>query len=227
MRWLLWVSGFSLPVVAAMGFHSTWPDDSEVLDHFGGFLAGYAALMAVGFAAVTGSLELERWNERRAIEKRADVAGQAIVAAIRFVGALKTMTTFFPKGDEADLSGDMKFEDVIAKVFAARQQQIAPDVDAFRSAGYLAEAFLPPNSVTAMRELWNVYDAIIGGWHQVLIYAPAKPEERRYYSEPAQKAVFAARDAMKDALDRAVRELRQYTATDGSIQDESHSDRRS
>lgn len=88
-----------------------WPAHSGVLDHFGGFLAGVAALLAIVFAAVKGSQELDEWKHRRRDEKASEVAGQTSVAAIKFEEALQLLVLPFARTDDRR---EAEFEQLIA-----------------------------------------------------------------------------------------------------------------
>ena len=196
---------------ACFGFVLIRPTSADALDHFGGFLGGYSALVGSVLVAVKGVQEWAEYKRRKAHEKASEVAGQAIVATIRFGEALPWLTTFFSLKIDPEHAEGQNYSNRLGQTFEARLAQLQDEVNAYRDASHQAEAYLPDDAVVEMRKLWKIYDNITQGWRQFILFAKGSGAHDPNLAHEGQQAVHAAEKEIGPTIERIKTVLRKYT----------------
>lgn len=98
------------------------------------------ALTAVLIGISKAKKELDRWREEKRDVKRAEIAGEVLVASLRFLSGLETIVSNFRlQVDEDEATSPYAFEDEVAK----RWVRFSETEKKFREAWQLAETYLP------------------------------------------------------------------------------------
>lgn len=130
------------------------------------------ALTSVGgfvFGVIKGSKELDKWRTERSATKRAEVAGEALVATIRFTDGLKQIASPFvvgsaPAEGEPEAVGEREREtqdaEWLGAVLTERWEAFKPFATRFVDAWELAQVYLPDDVSELMREMWKARSAI-------------------------------------------------------------------
>jgi hypothetical protein len=186
------------------------PDLAEPIAHFGGLLAGYAALVAAVFATVKGTQEWAEWQRRKRHDKMAEVAGQAIVTGTKFANALHGIALFMVLQGDPEREPDESYGDHQLKVLRSRIDRYREVVRDYEQAWLLAEAYLPDVPLRHVRELWDLFVEIQKGWRQFALGVASGPSTGDLAIK-AQQRVEEAMSSIDVKLDALRVELRKHT----------------
>jgi hypothetical protein len=130
------------------------------------------------------------------VEKRAEVAAQALVAVLRMLDALEGATSlgsFTPSGAE-DRSADRAARDrLMVLEVEARSASIEPYDEEFRRAWHMAEVFLPEDVRELLRTINNLRGEILAGHRMHAMALTQSPQhavefyKQGYGMEPQRK----------------------------------------
>ena len=172
------------------------------------FAAVVTALTA-GAAVVSARKELQAWRTQRRDEKRALVAGEALVAASDVWTALQTAISKDGWDDGVRDSDHIKY---LFKLLSV------PSYQQFRSARVQVEIFLSPQATTALErlstlrsEIWDLLEAAESHCGQCGMIEADTSEVRRTF-EALQGAAMRAR--LLDSVEETKRTLRPYVLYD-------------
>ncbi|MDD9969597.1 MAG: hypothetical protein OXR73_25355 [Myxococcales bacterium] len=142
-------------------------DKAPAIDHFGGYIAGCAALWASIAATWKASHEWDAWRRRKVSEHESEVAAKAIVRALAL---LHVMEVFAPqRAIESDPTAERLTSDEIVAMIRARNIQIESETRAFQVAWYEAEAYLGNEAVARLRAFEKVVQTIKSRWATYVI----------------------------------------------------------
>lgn len=177
------------------------------------------SVATLGFTVWKGSAELRAWRTQRAATKRAEVAGEAAVAVVRFAGGLRQMTSagYFTEegGRPADASAPISESESnareVSNELTARWRAFDPISQSFVDAWQLAKVYLPTEAVDLMDQLWDARHHIEASQDMYV-----RMMRRDQYSEEIDYDAFGSRPATKvDALrDQALALLRPLAQLD-------------
>jgi hypothetical protein len=203
-----------LPPALVFGVVLLAPQLAAPIKDFGSALTGYATLIVAAFAIIKLPSEFRDSRRRRAHEKAAEVAGQAIVAARQLCGQMTWLT--LPKiGVVPPKEEDETPFELLDSEFSGRWLTIKTEREAFAQAQLLAEAYLPTDAVDALQAI-NAHLVGVRCVHieltlQVLNNAGSLPDGAL---EAWSAEMQAAADKTAELGRAAVQCLRQYTIGD-------------
>lgn len=178
---------------------------AEALDHFGGYLAGLAAFLGVGFAAIKGSQEFDDWKNRKRHEKEAEVAAATIVAAIRLSAGLRSLATFLEREGDPVHSEAENYREYLQNVVSMRVTEMRDELNAYGDAQLAAAAHLPEPALQLVRDFWALYLDIRIGWFDFSTFAGTD------VGIAGQREVLKLRKLIDPKLEALINELRRYT----------------
>ena len=139
------------------------PTVVEWLSGLGDLMAGIAALLIAIGGYFAGRRELRKWRDRQRDEKRAQVAGEALVASLRLLGTLETNTSAIAGAvrDEAiEIEeqigmqvGSGENRHLWASAIRGRWAASADAINGFYNAFYQAAGHLPQNATQLLEDV--------------------------------------------------------------------------
>ena len=121
------------------------------------------SVVGVAFTVWKGSKELERWRITQRETKRAEVAGDVLVAALTFLtelGGIVSPWYFAPPGQSAASTTRQEENQGAEEECKRRWQNFAVTQEAFLKAWRLAETYLDDGAREVLEELWTTKSSI-------------------------------------------------------------------
>lgn len=168
------------------------------------FINSVVAIVTVIFAFRKANDEFERWKKERQATKRAEVAGEVIVATLQLLSGLqKQSSTRVLRSMPREVGADGHELDASIQ---ARWDLLS--MDAFNAAAQLAEVFLNSDVIKLLDETRQLYMSI---WAAQTIFPSSQEQEtfnRGYGKDPEEKIA----DLKKRLLD-SLRPMAQLQAS--------------
>ncbi|MDX2092497.1 MAG: hypothetical protein SFX73_31830 [Kofleriaceae bacterium] len=156
-----------------------------------------AAVFGVGWAVHAARSELSKWRTEKLATKRAEVAGEALVAALDLLDAMKLPTSVL---SAVQYGGDERpYETALATETQARWTAIAPSINAFIRARQAAQVYLDKPEADLLQRVWDERARIRASQHTYLATPPHDGREKFWNGGWGAEA-DARLDGLRDQL---------------------------
>lgn len=170
-------------------------------------LASAASAIAAAVTSLRTMRELGRWREQKSETKRAEVAGEVLVATLRFLTAVSGTASIFGKHGEDD-EKQTGFRKEVAERWAATS-----DIsNAFIKAWELAETYLPDAVNDLLGRVWQEKASLAASqmtFFQIVGHPMAAEFFNQGFGSDPEKRLAALRDEARRVL-RPLAQLAEY-----------------
>lgn len=174
-----------------------------------------AAVSAVVLVFITGPRELRKWRRQRLEERRAEVAGQALVASLDLLQAMDNVSTPVGlKGDATQTEGQ-SYTEYMRVWFGKRMERLQPQIDALTRIRMQAHVYLSNAQSQALDNVSSHVNEVIGEFMTWVIFNESGPGREPEKAQASFLRVFGdefkkTREELKARATEALRDSAQF-----------------
>jgi hypothetical protein len=187
-------------------------------------ISAVGALTSVGGLAFTvyrGTQEFNKWKRERHVTKRAEVAAEVLVAALRFLTGLQQIASPWIVGGEpeeqpepiSDRERSKRDTEAFAQILTKRWDQFSSSSNAFVDAWEKAEVFLPEAVIALLEEIWKARASIHSNQNMhVMMGRQGRGDQYDFFEKGFGTDTRKSLDELRDRAKTVMRPLAQMSA---------------